>query len=534
MKTAVIYARYSSDKQTEQSIEGQLYDCYNYAKQHGITVVREYIDRAMTGKNDDRPAFQQMLHESAMHKWDSVIVWKLDRFARNTIDSAVNRQILAKNGVKLLSVMESFGDDASGQMMTHIIEAINEYYSADLREKTIRGMRQSAMKAQTTGHIPLGYKVVDKKLVIDDETRIIPETVFRMYAEGERLTDIADHLNAQGYRNRRGRPFTTNSFYNMLANEKYIGIYKYDDIVIEGGIPQMIPNEVFEAVREKLITNRKRAAKNTAKADYYLSGKLYCGHCGEPMSGLSGTGRNGVKHYYYRCNGVQKKSGCHKKLENKYLIEDEVCRAARSAFEQMDKAETAETIYQMYLQTVRNEYAPAELGKELTECTKQAENVVNAIAQTGGNQLLFDKVRELEERKEQLGSALRLSQAMTDNVPSVEQITVFIDDILATDINTTEGKKAIADIMISKVYVYDDKLTAIFKDKDGKSVDIPLSDVSDSSSADCAPSALGSQSSFNLNLLKGKESNVCTYLLLLNRSSFFIDLLRINNFLCEK
>ena len=106
------------------------------------------------------------------------------------------------------------------------------------------------MKAQTTGHIPLGYKVVDKKLVIDDETRIIPETVFRMYAEGERLTDIAEHLNAQGYRNRRGRPFTTNSFYNMLANEKYIGIYKYDDIVIEGGIPQMIPNEVFEAVRK--------------------------------------------------------------------------------------------------------------------------------------------------------------------------------------------------------------------------------------------------------------------------------------------
>ena len=212
------------------------------------------------------------------------------------------------------------------------------------------------------------------------------------------------------------------------------------------------------------------------------------------MSGLSGSGRNGVKHYYYRCNGVQKKSGCHKKLENKYLIEDEVCRAARSAFEQMDKAETAETIYQMYLQTVRNEYAPAELEKDLTECTKQAENVVNAIAQTGGNQLLYDKVRELEERKEQLSSALRLSQAMTDNVPSVEQITVFIDDILATDINTTEGKKSIADIMISKVYVYDDKLTVIFKDKDGKSVDIPLSAVSDSSSADCAPSALGSQS----------------------------------------
>ncbi len=493
MKTAVIYARYSSDKQTEQSIEGQLYDCYNYAKQHGIKVVGEYIDRAMTGKNDDRPAFQKMLSESAKKKWDYVLVWKLDRFARNTIDSAINRQALLKNGVKLQSVMESFGDDASGQMMTHIIEAINEYYSADLREKTIRGMRQSAMKAESTGHIPLGYKVVDKKLVIDEETRIIPETVFRMYAAGERLTDIANHLNSQGLRNKRGKPFTVNSFYNMLTNEKYIGIYRYGDIIIEGGIPQMIPNEVFEAVREKLKTNRKRAAKNTAKADYFLSGKLFCGYCEEPMSGLSGKGRNGDKHYYYRCNGVQKKTGCHKKNENKYNIEDEVCRAARAAFEQMDPEQTAKTIHDLYKQELALEYDPAALEKELAECTKQAENIVNAIAQTGGNQILYDRINELDERRQQLDSALRIAKSMCNNIPSVEQIKMLVEDILATDINTLEGKKTIAEIMISKVYVYDDKLTVIFKDKDGKSVDIPLSEIEKAPSADCALSAGGSQ-----------------------------------------
>ena len=280
MKTAVIYARYSSDKQTEQSIEGQLYDCYNYAKQHGITVVHEYIDRAMTGKNDDSPSVREMLADSARHEWEYVLVWKLDRFARNTIDSAINRQTLSRNGVKILSVMESFGDDASGQMMTHIIEAINEYYSADLREKTIRGMRQSALKAQSTGHIPLGYKTVDKKLVIDESTRIIPETVFRMYAAGEKLTDIADRLNSMGYRTAKGKKFTVKSFYSMLSNEKYIGVYQYGDIRIEGGVPQMIPNDVFEKVREMLAVNRKRAAKNAAKADYYLSGKLFCGYCG--------------------------------------------------------------------------------------------------------------------------------------------------------------------------------------------------------------------------------------------------------------
>lgn len=492
MKTAVIYARYSSDKQTEQSIEGQLYDCYNYAKQHGITVVHEYIDRAMTGKNDDRPAFQQMLKDSALKQWDSVLVWKLDRFARNTIDSAINRQVLTRNGVKLLSVMESFGDDASGQMMTHIIEAINEYYSADLREKTIRGMRQSALKAQSTGHIPLGYKVVDKKLVIDEDTRIIPETVFRMYAAGEKLTDIAEHLNSHGYRNRRGKPFTVNSFYNMLSNEKYIGVYQYDDIRIEGGIPQMIPNEVFETVREMLKINRKRAAKNAAKADYYLSGKLFCGYCSEPMSGLSGTGRNGNKHYYYRCNGVQKKTGCTKRNENKERIEYEACRAAWDVFRSMDKQQLADKIHDMYLKEVETAMSPEMLSKKLSEITKQAENVVNAIAQTGGNQILFDKVKELQEQKEQVESELRVAKAVTGNVPSNEQIVKLIDDVLALDMDSLEGRKAIADIMISKVYVFDDRLTVIFKDKDGKSVDIPLAEINNPE-ADCISSASGSQ-----------------------------------------
>lgn len=491
MKTAVIYARYSSDKQTEQSIEGQLYDCYNYAKQHGITVVHEYIDRAMTGKNDDRPSFREMLADSARHEWEYVLVWKLDRFARNTIDSAINRQTLSRNGVKILSVMESFGDDASGQMMTHIIEAINEYYSADLREKTIRGMRQSALKAQSTGHIPLGYKTVDKKLVIDESTRIIPETVFRMYAAGEKLTDIADRLNSMGYRTAKGKKFTVKSFYSMLSNEKYIGVYQYGDIRIEGGVPQMIPNDVFEKVREMLAVNRKRAAKNAAKADYYLSGKLFCGYCGEPMSGLSGTSRSGSTHYYYRCNGVQKKSGCTKRNENKERIEDEVCRAAWGVFRSMDKNQLAELIHEKYLKEAATETSTEVLEKQLSDVTKQAENVVNAIANTGGNQILFDKVKQLQEQKEQVESQLRIASAIKGNIPSVEQIVKLIDDVLEMDITTLEGKKAIADIMISKVYLFDDKLTVVFKDPEGKSQDIPLSEI-ENPEEDCILSASGS------------------------------------------
>lgn len=494
MKTAVIYARYSSDKQSEQSIDGQLYDCYNYAKQHGVKVLREYIDRAMTGKNDDRPAFKEMIADSAKERWDYVLVWKLDRFARNTMDSAINRRELKKNGVRLLSVMESFGENASGEMMEHFIEAINEYYSADLREKTIRGMRQSALKAQSTGHIPLGYKSVDKKLVIDEDTRFIPETVFKMYAAGEKLTDIAALLNEKGYRTRTGKKFTVNSFYSMLNNEKYTGVYKYGDIRIEGGIPKLIDEKDFEKIREIMKRNRKRAAKNAARADYILSGKLFCGYCGEPMSGLSGTARNGDKHYYYRCNGVQKKSGCEKRNEKKELIENEVCRAAWEAFRALDKHDFAEEVYRLYVAEITAYTTVEQVEKRLADISKQAENVVNAIANTGGNQMLYDKIKLLDTQKQETESELRLLRATLENVPTIEQIEKMVDDILEMSPDTPEGRKTIIDMMVSKIYLFDDKIVVTFKAPDGSSKDIPLEDIKNVPETDCILSASGSQS----------------------------------------
>ena len=110
MKTAVIYARYSSDKQTEQSIEGQLHICYDYAKRNDITVVNEYIDRAMTGTNDNRKAFQQMLKDSSKKAWDYVLVYKLDRFSRNKYEMAMHKKTLRDNGIKVLSAMENIPD----------------------------------------------------------------------------------------------------------------------------------------------------------------------------------------------------------------------------------------------------------------------------------------------------------------------------------------------------------------------------------------------------------------------------------------
>lgn len=122
MKTAVIYARYSSDRQTEQSIEGQLHVCNDYAERNNLVIVGTYIDRAMTGTNDNRDDFQRMLKDSDKKAWDYVLVYKLDRFSRNKYEMAIHRKHLKDNGIKILSVMENIPDSPEGILLESLLE----------------------------------------------------------------------------------------------------------------------------------------------------------------------------------------------------------------------------------------------------------------------------------------------------------------------------------------------------------------------------------------------------------------------------
>jgi len=142
---AVIYARYSTDSQREESIEGQIRECMDYANKEGIAVLNSYIDRACSAKTDARPQFQKMINDSKQKLFDAVIVWKLDRFARNRTDSAVYRSILRKNGVKVVSAKENISDGPEGIILEAIIEGMSEYYSADLAVKVTRGMTENAL-----------------------------------------------------------------------------------------------------------------------------------------------------------------------------------------------------------------------------------------------------------------------------------------------------------------------------------------------------------------------------------------------------
>ena len=222
---AVIYARYSSDNQREESIEGQIRECTAFAEKNGITILRHYIDRAFSAKTDNRPEFQNMIKDSGKKLFDIVIVWKLDRFARNRYDSARYKSLLKKNGVKVVSATEVISEGAEGIILESVLEGYAEYYSADLAEKVVRGMTDNALKCKFNGGtIPIGYVIDNEQhFQIDSITAPYILEVFKQYDSGATMTELRDWLNAEGVKNTRGNPITYNSIQHILNNRRYIG-----------------------------------------------------------------------------------------------------------------------------------------------------------------------------------------------------------------------------------------------------------------------------------------------------------------------
>lgn len=233
MKKAVFYGRFSSDRQTEQSIEGQRTVCQKYASDNDIIIVDEYIDRAMTGRNDNRPAFQKMLRDSQKADWDFVLVYAVDRFGRNSIEVAINKQRLKKNSKTFISATQITSDNIDGTqnlngiLLENLYIGMAEYYSAELSQKIRRGMKESRMKGQTTGGTTaLGYKLINKKYVVNEDTSPIIVDIFESYSAGKTVKQITNEINKKGFVNQFGRPLSYNAVFKILRNESYNGVKK--------------------------------------------------------------------------------------------------------------------------------------------------------------------------------------------------------------------------------------------------------------------------------------------------------------------
>ena len=321
MKTAVIYARYSCDAQTEQSIEGQLRVCEEYARTHGILILDTYIDRAMSGTNDMRPDFQRMIRDSAKKQWTYVLVYKLDRFSRNKYEATIHKKTLSNNGVKVVSAMENIPDSPEGIILESLLEGMNQYYSAELSQKVKRGMHETRLKGNYQGGtLPYGYVAHDKKVVIDEERAEVVRYIFEQYASGIYVSNIIATLTAKGILY-NGKPFVPNTVYGILKNEKYSGRYMLRDEVVDNMYPPIVSQELFNKVRAKVHTNHH--GKRSTAVVYLLRNKMKCGLCGESIIAECGTSKMGDRRYYYKCHGRKNlRNGCHQRAFRKEVLEE--------------------------------------------------------------------------------------------------------------------------------------------------------------------------------------------------------------------
>lgn len=279
----------------------------------GYTVIAEYIDRALTARTDNRADFQRMISDSAKHQFTIVLVWKLDRFARNRYDSAIYKARLKKQGVRVISVKENLTDSPEGIILEGMLESMAEYYSANLAVNVKRGQRETLIKGKFCGgKVPYGYKSVDGKLELDEKAVPTVRYIFEQYAQGTSKSDLIKLLNDKGVKSPRGLDLTINSFYYMLRNPIYAGHYTRANVVYDDIAPAIVDDDLFDKVQKRLKLTARAPASAKAKVEYLLQGKAFCGCCGSRMNGESGKSRNGTQHHYYSCINRKKKHTCKK------------------------------------------------------------------------------------------------------------------------------------------------------------------------------------------------------------------------------
>ncbi len=429
---AVIYARYSSDNQREASIEGQIRECTAFAEKNGITVLRHYIDRAISAKTDNRPEFQNMIKDSNKKLFDMIIVWKLDRFARNRYDSARYKAQLKKNGVKVVSATEVISDGAEGIILESMLEGFAEYYSVDLSEKVVRGMTDNALKYMFNGGtLPMGYVIdAEQHFQIDPVTAPYILDAFKQYDEGATMTQIRDWLNEQGMKNTRGNPLTYNSVQHLL----------------------------------------------------------FCGYCGAYLCGESGTSRTGVVHHYYKCVSVKKKrKECHKKPVKKGWIEDLVVSETMKMIMDDDAIEAIVSML-MELQEQDNTNIPL-YERQLQETNTKIRNLINAIQQGVLTKSTKESLEELEAAKEELETRLANEQLSKPPKISAEFMTFWLHRFRKLDVTKQSHRKMLIDTFINAIYLYDDKMLITFNYKDGTKK-ITFSEIQEASKRDASGSDL--------------------------------------------
>ena len=458
MKLAVVYARYSSEKQNDQSIEGQLDVCQRYAAQNGLEIVDTYIDRAMSGTNDQRPAFQQMLADCAKPvPWEIILVYAIDRFGRNSIEIAVNKQKIKKNHKTLISATQRTSENIDGTknldgiLLENMYIGLAEYYSAELSQKVRRGFHENRKKGLFCGgSIVFGYRVVNKKVEVNEDEANIVRYVFDQYAHGRQAKDILNELTAQGI-GRRNKPFPINTFYSILHNPKYIGIAKLSDGVYTNIYPPIISKELFDEVQVILEKNKRGArSKDT---DYLLARKCVCGYCGRNIHAETGTAHDGSVRRYYKCDGRKNHHDCTKSILRKDDLEQLVLQVTRDIVGTSENIELiADAVMEIHAKRLHDHSVLNILLAEHDEMQKVINNIMKAIEQGILTPTTKARMEQAEQKLAEINVKIEAEQCKLQNQIKRDQVVEFLKHTV------WQKPQLMIYTLIQKIVLYDDKI----------------------------------------------------------------------------
>lgn len=461
---AVIYARYSSAGQRDQSIEDQITACRKYAADHHIHIVGIYADHAKTGRNDNRADFQRMLKDSESGAFDVVLLWKLDRFGRNREEMTMNRIKLKKNKVRVISVMENIPETSEGVILEALMEGLAEYYSLNLSENVIRGMRSNAEKGwYNGGQIPYGYKVENKTFVPDPIEAPVVKKIFSMFTHGHTRTEIVEHLKRHGYKNRRGNLFTSQAITSMLKNRRYIGEYKFNDIIIPNHFEPLVDADVFDEA-QLIIADLKNHRRRLKNCRYLLSGLIECAHCGENYVAEAGTSRNGTVHKYYACYGKKgHRNGCKNKNFKKDELENFVIDLTLKKI--LSDPTVVHLIAENYLKSlerINNSNDVINHAKtKLKDFQKRRDNILAAIEQGILTDSTLTRLKELEDQIAECESQIAIEKNKKP-LPDIDAVEWYLTELSSANINQLGDRQKLVNMLIQKVVINDSLITVVY------------------------------------------------------------------------
>lgn len=464
----VIYARYSSHNQKEESIEQQIAECSDFAAKNGIRIVGIYADKAVSGRSDRRPNFQRMMRDAEKRQFQIVVAYKSNRIARNMLNALQYEARLDLLGIKTLYAKEEFGNTAAGRFALRTMMNVNQFYSENMGEDIKRGMVDNANECKVNGMLPLGYvKSKEGKYAIAPDEAAVVREIFDSVLKDVPVAEIARSLNQRGIRTKLGREWNKNSFHIMLKNDNYIGVYRHSGVVVEDGIPPILEKEVFTAVQEKLANKKKTAGRRSANGEYLLTGKLFCGYCGSYMIGVSGTGENGTVHNYYQCQKRHAEGRCEKKNVRRDFIEKLIARLTQDYILQDDTIEWIADSTMSFQAMARRESGVAQLERDLADNRKVAKNIMAAIEQGIITETTKARLLEVEGTIHDLERSLSIAKAASQPIER-ERVVFSLEQMREGNVGSKDHQKKLIDTFVKSVTLWDDRIQIDYYHTPGK------------------------------------------------------------------